>query len=120
MGEHHALFHFHGDFHRHTRFCYRDRRGNRLARVPGSGISEEAQFSRDCNNHRIYMGNLALSMLGRSNSATLSLAPAATPCRFVPMALLLFVGAMLWLYIDPRKQLQSQQRIDPEVAVGVA
>jgi MFS transporter, ACS family, glucarate transporter len=39
---------------------------------------------------------------------------------FVPMALLLFMGAILWLYIDPRKQLQSQQRIDPEVAVAVA
>jgi ACS family glucarate transporter-like MFS transporter len=35
---------------------------------------------------------------------------------FVPMALLLFIGAMLWLYIDPREQLQSQQRTDPEVA----
>ena len=25
IGEHYALLHFHSDFHRHTRFCHRDR-----------------------------------------------------------------------------------------------
>jgi MFS transporter, ACS family, glucarate transporter len=39
---------------------------------------------------------------------------------FVPMALLLFTGAMLWLYIDPRKQLESKERINPETAVALA
>ena len=39
---------------------------------------------------------------------------------FVPMAFLLFVGAMLWLYIDPRKQIQSPLRIDPDVGVALA
>jgi len=39
---------------------------------------------------------------------------------FVPMALLLFTGAMLWLYIDPRKQLESKERMHPEAAVALA
>jgi MFS transporter, ACS family, glucarate transporter len=37
---------------------------------------------------------------------------------FLPMALLLFLGAMLWLYIDPRKQLLTQQPMAPEIAAA--
>ena len=40
--------------------------------------------------------------------------------QFVPMAPLLFAGAMLWLHIDPGKQLQIQQQIALEVAVALA
>jgi MFS transporter, ACS family, glucarate transporter len=39
---------------------------------------------------------------------------------FVPMALLLFAGALLWLYIDPRKQIEPLQPINPEAAVALA
>jgi MFS transporter, ACS family, glucarate transporter len=38
---------------------------------------------------------------------------------FVPMALLLFAGALLWLYIDPRKQIQTQQPIVPDMGASI-
>jgi len=38
---------------------------------------------------------------------------------FLPMALLLFIGALLWLYIDPRKQIQPQHPIVPETAAAI-
>lgn len=41
---------------------------------------------------------------------------------FVPMALLLFVGATLWLYIDPRKQIETERPADqePDLLSGTA
>jgi ACS family glucarate transporter-like MFS transporter len=38
---------------------------------------------------------------------------------FVPMATLLFLGALLWLYIDPRKQIRPSKDIGNEVADAV-
>ncbi len=38
---------------------------------------------------------------------------------FVPMATLLFVGALLWLYIDPRKQIRLPEDFRNEVANAV-